>query len=766
MASGTFTGARGGTSTGPYLTLHWSELQQDIAGNRTQVRLTLKLVSDYNISFSATKYGVLHGTSFSYSNGMSGAGTITLKTLDVWVSHNDDGSKSQSFSGTFDIKISWSGVWVETLSVSGTATLTPIPRSSDFTAFSLANSVLAVSTATTINYTTDKKSSTFTDHLTLKYGNTTIATWSTTSEGALTRTLSATEVNSIINAMPTVTSGTLTLYLQTKDGTTNVGSSKSRTTSISLNTNIAPTASSLVASIFGSGRDKTIGKYVQSISKVTSSFTAGAGYGATISTTNITVKRQSDNGNSQTISGTSGTTANAVSLSGTYIITAYVKDSRGREKTLSITITVEAYSVPKINTFTTVRNSTTSTTVNATIDVTWSLGASNPTDITVVGVNNVGTSVTLRNTLDSTTGSLSVTDSYASQSDASSYTYTLTVTDSFGNSAPAKATVSTSFVEATIAKGKGVGIGKVHENGTLDVGGDVFLNGKRLDMVRGDTGSINSVGTITFDWTAGSYDHAANHSITSKDSTGAWSDDLRINSYGDVIIDIDSNNNSTSSFIISKHGNGVQGTHIFTVDENGNITAGDLNVKRILMGDSSRIVGGGTGTGNSAWFGFYESNGTTRQGWVGAGSTANTDMHLSADVGNIRLIAGNGSFLMDRNGNVGINGLFTNEGYIQPSMENGWVDYGLWEGARYWKDKNHVVHITGLIKNGTTTNGTTIFTLPTGYRPNNHYMYACLNANYGVSRVDVYDDGRVVINSGGSANASFLSLAGITFRAV
>jgi hypothetical protein len=58
----------------------------------------------------------------------------------------------------------------------------------------------------------------------------------------------------------------------------------------------------------------------------------------------------------------------------------------------------------------------------------------------------------------------------------SSYTYTLTLTDSFGNSASASATVSTDKVVLDIHKNEGVGIGKIHERGALDVGGKVYLN--------------------------------------------------------------------------------------------------------------------------------------------------------------------------------------------------------------------------------------------------------------------------------------------------
>lgn len=476
-SSGTFTGSRGGSSTGPYLKLAWSIIDTDIANNKSKVRLTLSLVADYAIYFSSDKTGSLDGTGFTYTSGMSGSGTKTIKTLDKWFTHASDGTLSVGLDGRLDIEITYSS-YISSLSVSGTAVLDTIPRASSFTAFSLSNSVLNTSTAVTVNYTLDRKSTSFSQAMTLKYGSKVIKSWTTTGDGALTQALSTTEVNSIISAMSTVTSGSLTLTMQTKSGTTNIGSVVSRTASVSLNASIAPVASGLTASIAGTGRDKTLGLYIQNISKVTASFTRVAGYGASIVSSTIVVRRQSDDANSQTISSNSGTTANAVTLSGVYEIIATVKDSRGRSHSVTITITVTAYSPPSIATFTAARDAVTSSNVNAAINSSWSpMGTTNPATITVVGVNNVGVAATLYTLTGSTAGVLNVAHIYTAQSDASAYTYTLTVTDSFGAKATATVKIGTTFVEFTISKGKGVGIGKVHEKGSLDVKGDIFLEG-------------------------------------------------------------------------------------------------------------------------------------------------------------------------------------------------------------------------------------------------------------------------------------------------
>lgn len=88
-----------------------------------------------------------------------------------------------------------------------------------------------------------------------------------------------------------------------------------------------------------------------------------------------------------------------------------------------------------------------------------------------------------------------------------------------------------------------------------------------------------------------------------------------------------------------------------------------------------------------------------------------------------------------------------------------WANYGgSFEPAQYWKDYAGIVHLGGMVKSGTI--GTTIFTLPAGYRPQTILTFAVFSNNaFGYCQVN--PDGTVVA-SGGS-NVSF-SLSGITFR--
>ena len=98
-----------------------------------------------------------------------------------------------------------------------------------------------------------------------------------------------------------------------------------------------------------------------------------------------------------------------------------------------------------------------------------------------------------------------------------------------------------------------------------------------------------------------------------------------------------------------------------------------------------------------------------------------------------------------------------------PTLLNSWVNYG--EGfapVKYWKGPDNMVHITGLIKNGVTSDGAVIFTLPAGFRPTFKEILIVFVSGGGFGRVDVNDNGSVVAKI---VNATYTSLSGISFLA-
>lgn len=99
-----------------------------------------------------------------------------------------------------------------------------------------------------------------------------------------------------------------------------------------------------------------------------------------------------------------------------------------------------------------------------------------------------------------------------------------------------------------------------------------------------------------------------------------------------------------------------------------------------------------------------------------------------------------------------------------PALQNGWVQYGGgYSSSQYTKNTDGIVSLRGIIKSGTVTSGTTIFTLPSGYRPTNIVICSEITNPDAYARVDVYPDGRVMTREG--VNAGWLSLAECDFVA-
>lgn len=110
-----------------------------------------------------------------------------------------------------------------------------------------------------------------------------------------------------------------------------------------------------------------------------------------------------------------------------------------------------------------------------------------------------------------------------------------------------------------------------------------------------------------------------------------------------------------------------------------------------------------------------------------------------------------------------LSGEFIQEDRQTPTLLNSWVNYGSgYESVSYFKDKCNVVHLAGMVKSGTTTAETVIFTLPEGYRPRASEKFFCVSLN-AICVIDVYATGNVAIKAG--ANNGWISLSGISFLA-
>ena len=128
---------------------------------------------------------------------------------------------------------------------------------------------------------------------------------------------------------------------------------------------------------------------------------------------------------------------------------------------------------------------------------------------------------------------------------------------------------------------------------------------------------------------------------------------------------------SASAPILSFLNDPNTGIYRPAADQIGIATGG---AQRVLIGNSSivfgkqiqksgeagayetlRLCGGGAGIANSSYLTFYDQAGTTRQGYVGLGSTSNYNVHITSDLGDVVAFAGNGYVTVGASGTTSIN---------------------------------------------------------------------------------------------------------------
>ena len=103
--------------------------------------------------------------------------------------------------------------------------------------------------------------------------------------------------------------------------------------------------------------------------------------------------------------------------------------------------------------------------------------------------------------------------------------------------------------------------------------------------------------------------------------------------------------------------------------------------------------------------------------------------------------------------------------YTNATLVNSWVAYGgTFDIPGYLKDSLGFVHMRGTMKSGTTSAGTTLFTLPAGFRPESDTYLPAVSASAGNSgSIQIQSNGTVAIISGVN---TFFSIGHIVFKAV
>ena len=321
------------------LKFNWVQVGQSTANNNTLISWSLQLISGSAgkiISSALKSWSVtVNGEPYSGTNYISieNNTTKTLASGQTTIAHNNDGTKSFSYSFSQEFGITFAGASVGTKTGSGTGTLNTIPRAT--------TPVLNVTTAdmgSTVTIYTTRASSNFTHDLYYSFAGGAFVSIGT---GIATSMYWAVPLT-LANSIPNTTSGTVTIKCITKNGTAVVGE-KTTLLTAKVPSTVIPTISAVTHAEANTGTITTIGAYVQSKSKLNVTITASGASGSTI-------KSYSSTFQGKTYSGASFTT-DTVATGGSLNIVTTVTDSRGRTASKTTTVTVLAYEPPKITKF-------------------------------------------------------------------------------------------------------------------------------------------------------------------------------------------------------------------------------------------------------------------------------------------------------------------------------------------------------------------------------------------------------------------------------
>lgn len=319
-----------------YLVFEWQETSQSITANTTTISWTLKGAGTSSQYIYAGNFKVVIAGTTVYS--VDNSNRIPLKNGTVVASgtftftHKDDGT--QGFTASAQGSIYWHEV---NYTGSGTFTLDTIARASQpslVTWPETTNNVGDFGVEFSIHM--NRKSSAFTHTVRYEYGSRkgTIAT------GVATGTTWAVPL-SFMNDIPNATSASGRIYVDTYNGNTLVGTKYTGFT-VTVPASVKPSCSLTLEDI--TGVDDIYGSPVQGLSKIKITVNTTLSYSSPIASSTITADGVSYTGLTAT--------TEVLQKSGSSVVTATVKDTRGRSGSDSYTMNVQAYEGPRISSLT------------------------------------------------------------------------------------------------------------------------------------------------------------------------------------------------------------------------------------------------------------------------------------------------------------------------------------------------------------------------------------------------------------------------------
>ena len=503
--SGTITGS---CDNSHYtLTCEWSA-KQSVTNNTSTITAKVYLNGNGYATDSSYWNCWINGTQVTTNKDAYIGGKTLLGQRSWTVTHKTDGSLSTTISFSYSNGLTSAGTYT-TKSGSGSksVTLDTIPRTSSFSLNTTSGTL--GSTNFTINIS--RASSSFTHTVKYTFGNISYDIATKTGNTSVSFTPEINDATQIPNS----TSGTGSIKVITYNGSTEIGST-SKNITLSVPSTVVPSVGvSVVVNNALSGVD-VAGKTTYTVSATN----AKGAYGSTIKSYQIT-----GGGLNSTSSSATTKTLGA----GTYTFTVKVTDSRGRTaSSTSNTYTMHAYSVPscKITSYRADKNGNASSEgTYARAYLTWTIK-----DIASAQVNAHQYAIQWKRTTDSNWGTLVSWTNTSPAYSAKNVQYDLggdwnagveyqvkfLIRDSY-NTVEAISTVPTidSMLDIEL---DGVCIGGLHQNvAKLEVNGNISIsgNGKRMTVGTGssdtylrntntshylqfkDDGTLNYTGTFT-----------------------------------------------------------------------------------------------------------------------------------------------------------------------------------------------------------------------------------------------------------------------------
>lgn len=321
------------------LKFSWWISSQSVENNSSVVSWKMELVSGQYGQINAGSQSAwsitVNGTNYTGKENI-GIGNNTTKTLasgSTTIAHNADGSKSFSYSFSQDMYIKFSGESIHVVSGSGSGTLDTIARASQPSCITWPEHTQDVGYfGDEISIHMNRKSSSFTHTVRYAFGSKsgTIAT------GVGTGTTWVIP-NSFMDLLPAATSGSGTIYVDTYNGSTLVGTKYCGFTA-KVRDSVKPVVTFKLEDITGIG--DIYGSPVKGLSKIKVTVTATPAYSSPIASCTITA-------NGVTYPGTTAITG-LLKTSGSSRVTATVKDKRGRSNSYSYDMNMQDYNAPSV----------------------------------------------------------------------------------------------------------------------------------------------------------------------------------------------------------------------------------------------------------------------------------------------------------------------------------------------------------------------------------------------------------------------------------